>query len=110
MVYKLITTDKMEELLDEKIYYLLNVFKSEQAAKHLLNSIDEIYNNLEINPYIYRESQDFYLRSLHYHEAILSNMEYILIYRIEGKTVYILGIFNSRENYPEKMKIINMAE
>jgi plasmid stabilization system protein ParE len=110
MAYKLITTDKMEDLLDEKIYYLLNVFKSEQAAKHLLNSINEIYNNLELNPHIYRESQDSYLRLLHYHEAKLSNMEYVLIYRIEGNTVYILGIFNSRENYSKKMKIINMDE
>jgi plasmid stabilization system protein ParE len=110
MAYKLITTDKMEALLDEKINYLLNILKSEQAAKHLLNNIDEIYNNLESNPYIYRESQDFYLHSLHYHEAKLPNMDYILIYRIEGEIVYILGIFNSRENYPKKMKIINIDE
>jgi mRNA-degrading endonuclease RelE of RelBE toxin-antitoxin system len=107
MAYNLIITDEMEKLLNERIEYLLKVFKSEQAATHLLNGVDEIYNLLETNPYVYSESQDAFMKALHYHEAKVPQMNYILIYKIdeEKNAIYVLGIFNTRENYSDKIKI-----
>jgi hypothetical protein len=106
MAYNLISTDEMEDLLDEKVGYLLKKFKSEQAASHLLAGLDKIYSYLENNPFIYRESDDPFMKELHYHEAKISEMDYIVIYKIVGNTVYVLGIFNCLENYSEKMKKI----
>jgi plasmid stabilization system protein ParE len=106
MAYKLIATDEMEALLDERIVYLLSQFHNDRAASHLLDRINEIYDHLEDNPYIYRESQDPFLKAFHYHEAKVTDMDYIIIYKIVGNIVYILGIFHSLENYSEKMKII----
>ena len=42
MIYKLITTDEMNELLDKRIDYLLHVLNNKQAAEHLLSEIEKI--------------------------------------------------------------------
>lgn len=96
----------MDRLLDNSVQYLLYKIKNEQAANHLLSEVNEIYDRLEDNPFIYRESQDPFLNALHYHEAKVPEMDYIIIYKIVGTDVYLLGIFNTREDYSEKMKII----
>ena len=106
MAYNLVTTDEMDSLLDNCVYYLLNKLKSEQAAKHLLTGVDKIYDELEDNPYLYRESQDPFMNALHYREAKVPEMDYVIVYKIVESDVYILGIFNTRENYSDKMKII----
>jgi len=72
MVYNIIATDEMDMLLDNCVRYLLNKFKSEQAAEHLLTGVAEIYDQLESNPNIYRISRDPFMKSLEHHEAMLS--------------------------------------
>ena len=47
MAYKLIITEKAEELLDNLIYHLIYRLKNTQAAVHLFDSIDKIYDRLE---------------------------------------------------------------
>ena len=42
MIYKLITTDEMNELLDKRIDYLIHVLNNKQAAEHLLSEIEKI--------------------------------------------------------------------
>lgn len=46
MGYKLEITQKASEHLDQLLAYLLNSLKSDQAAKHLLSGIEEIYDRL----------------------------------------------------------------
>ena len=41
-------------------------FKSNQTAAHLLDGVEEIYDYLEDNHKIYRESQELFLHSFHY--------------------------------------------
>ena len=50
MAYNLRITKHAEELLDRLVYYLLYRLKNEQAARHLLDSINDIYERLEENP------------------------------------------------------------
>lgn len=45
MAYKLNVTEHAGELLDNLVYHLIYRLKNEQAAQHLLNSIDSIYDN-----------------------------------------------------------------
>lgn len=106
MVYNSIATDEMNMLLDNSVRYLLNKFKSEQAAEHLLSGAAEIYDQLESNPNIYRISRDPFMKALEYHEAKVNGMDYMIIYKIEEQNVYILGIFHTLENYAEHTKII----
>ena len=87
MHYKLVVTDEMDRLLDERVGYLIKEFKSNQAASHLLDGIEEIYDYLETNPEIYRESQDPFMRAFHYREAKVNGMDYILVYKILDDTI-----------------------
>ena len=106
MIYKLITTDEMNALLNQRIEYLTNVRKNKSAAEHLLSEVEKIYINLEQNPWIYRESQDPYMQAFHYREAKISHMDYLIIYKIVEQNVYLLGIFHSLENYAEIIRVI----
>ncbi len=103
MAYSLSITDKAEELLDNLLFYLVERLKNEQAGKHLLSMIEEVYNQLEDNPFVYRECKDPYLRSLGYREAVVPEMNYVVIFEVEEYEVTILGIFHQLENYPLKL-------
>ena len=48
MIYKLITTDEMNELLDKRIDYLVHVLNNKQAAEHLLSEIFKIRDKTKI--------------------------------------------------------------
>ena len=39
MAYNLVVADRADELIDERIYYLINRLKNYQAAGHLLDGI-----------------------------------------------------------------------
>lgn len=103
MVYNLIITEHADELLDNLVYHLLYRLKNQQAAKHLLDGIEDIYNRLEKNPYQFRLSQDLYLANKGYHEAIVPHMNYVVIFSITADTVNVVGIFHQLENYQTKL-------
>ena len=62
MAYKLVITEKAEELLDNHTYHLIYRLKNTQAAVHLFDSIEKIYDRLEENPFQFPESRDMILR------------------------------------------------
>ncbi len=103
MAYKLIVTKHADKLLDNIVYYLLYQLKSEQAAKHLLNEIENIYDRLERNPQQFPLSRDIYLASKGYHEAVVPHMDYVIIFDIGTDTVNVIGIFHQLENYQSKL-------
>ena len=57
MVYKLNVTEHADELLDKLVYHLIYRLKNDQAAKHLLDCIDVIYDRLEVNPFQFARVQ-----------------------------------------------------
>ncbi len=103
MNYKLIVTERAEELLDGLIRYLLYQIKNEQAAIHLLDSVEQVYSRLEENPFQFPQCRDSYLSQLGYREAVFLNMKYLIIFRIEEKNVYIIGVFHELEQYRNKL-------
>lgn len=104
MAYKLIITERADELLDNLVFHLLHSLKSEQATIHLLNSISKIYDRIQDNPYQFPICRDDNLKSKEYREAIVAGMNYIIIYRVEDMTVYIVGIFHELEEYKSKVE------
>lgn len=103
MGYRLIITDRAEELLDGLVNYLLYKLKNQQAAIHLLDNIERIYDRLEENPFQFPLSMDTYLLHKGYREAVLPDMNYVLIFKIEGNNVYVLGVFHQLEQYRKKL-------
>ena len=103
MAYKLVITERAEQLLDRLVYYLLFQIKNEQAAAHLLDEVSSIYERIEENPFQFPECRDAYLKSKQYREAASLEMNYVVIYKIEDDTVYVLGVFHGLENYWKKV-------
>lgn len=104
MAYNLIITEKAEELLDNLVYHLIYRLKNNQAAVHLFDSVEKIYDRLEENPYQFPESGDANLKRLGYREAVLIDMNYVIIFRVEEFSVYVVGVFHQLENYRKKIQ------
>ena len=104
MAYSLIITERADELLDELIIYLLCNLQNKQAAVHLIDSVSNIYNRIQENPFQFPTCKDEYLGSADYREAIIPDMNYIIIYRISMNVVYVVGIFHQLENYYAKVE------
>lgn len=103
MVYKLFITERAEELLDKLLSYLINDLKNVQAAIHLMDEVSKIYNRLEENPFQFPLCRDFYLRSKSYREAIITDMNYHIIFEIDRNVINILGVFHGLEQYELKL-------
>ena len=103
MAYKLIISEYADELLDNLIYYLIHRLKNEQAAKHLLDGIDSIYDRLETNPFQFPFSRDSYLANKGYREAVVPEMNYIIIFDVKTEGVNVVGIFHQLESYKTKL-------
>lgn len=103
MDYKLVISEYADELLDNLVYYLLYCLKNEQAAKHLLDGIESIYDRLETNPFQFPLSGDVYLANKGYHEAVVPQMDYIVIFDVREENVNVAGIFHQLENYQSKL-------
>ncbi len=103
MVYKLNVTEHANELLDNLVYHLIYYLKNEQAARHLLDNIDVIYDRLEVNPFQFSECRDLYLAKKGYREAVVPQMNYIIIFGVRADVVNIVGIFHQLENYQSKL-------
>ena len=103
MDYKLVISEHADELLDNLVYYLLYRLKNEQAARHLLDGMNGVYDRLETNPFQFPLSRDVYLANKGYHEAVVPQMDYIVIFDVREDTVNVVGVFHQLENYQSKL-------
>lgn len=104
MVYKLIITEHTDELLDAILHYTIDQLKNKQAAIHLLDEINNIYDRLEENPLQFPLSRDTYLANKGYHEAVCEQMNYTIIFSVKADVVNIVGIFHQLENYQKTIR------
>lgn len=103
MIYNLSITEKAENQLEDLVNYLLFRLLNKNAALHLLDSVERMYDLLENNPFQFPYSKDSYFASKGYREAVLLDMRYRIIFSVEGDTVYIKGIFHELEQYKYKV-------
>ncbi len=99
MAYKLRVSERADALLDELLNHLIYNCKNQQAAKHLLDSMNKIYNRLEENPAQFPYSRDDYLCAKGYQVAIISDMDYIIVFTVREDIVLVVGIYHQLENY-----------
>lgn len=104
MAYKLAVTEHADELLESALRYLVYQLKNEQAAVHLLDEMEKIYDRLEENPLQFPLSRDNYLADKGYREAVAGQMNYTVLFCVKADTVVIMGIFHQLENYWEKLQ------
>lgn len=103
MVYNLLITEKAAGQIDQLTDYLINTLKNPDAALHFLDELDSIYQRFKTNPFQFPKASDLFLPDKEYREAILLKMSYRVIFRIEEKTVYIICVFHTLEDYESKI-------
>ena len=103
MVYKLIITKRAEYLVDNLIGYILFNLKNQEAAIHLRNSVDKTITRIKENPYQFSRLIYKNYDKREYRGAIVENMKYIIVYKIVEDTIYIMGIFHTKEKFHEKI-------
>lgn len=103
MSYKLVVTERAEELLDNLLLYLAVNLKNKSASAHLLNGIESIYLRLQENPLQFPFSQDPILFYKGYRVAIVPEMNYIVIFSISEDIVNVVGFFHSLEDYSNRI-------
>lgn len=103
MVYKVFVTSTAKELLVRCLDYLRNVLMSPLAAAHLLSEFDRVIERLSDNPFQFPLCSDMLLKQHGYREALIRGMRYRVVFRAEGNTIYIIGIYNTLENYANKI-------
>lgn len=88
-----------EALADQEsiVHYLAVTLINHEAAKHFIGELEEIASLLEEMPGAFPFSSEPRLRTLGYQKALFMN--YVLLFRTEGKTVYIVRIFHQSQNY-----------
>ena len=104
MIYNLLIAERANGQVDKLADYLVNKLKNRDAAIHFLNGLDAIYQRLEKNPYQFPESQDVFLQRQGYREAYMTQMRYRVVFRVDGETVYVVGVFHMLENYVVKVE------
>ena len=103
MTYNLIITDHADKLIDNLMGYLFHKLRHPGAALHLMDGLDAVYDRLADNPLQFPESPDALLSRKGYREALLAEMDYRIIFRIEDLTVYIVGVYHCLEDYRKKI-------
>lgn len=101
MSYEIILSNEAHTDIDETLDYIANNLHNPIAARNLLDKIEEAYNELSLNPYMYAACDDARLRKEGYRKAVINN--YVMIYRVDDNSsiVYILRIFYGGRNYFE---------
>ena len=104
MAYKLIVSEHTDELIDGLVGYLVKKLKNPDAALHLMDGLESIYERLAESPMQFPESSDDFLRSRGYREALVPEMRYRIFFRIESRVVYIVGVFHTLEDFAQKLR------
>jgi plasmid stabilization system protein ParE len=103
MAYKLVITRHADALLNRLVSYLMVQKQNPQAAGHLLDAVNAVYDRLTDNPLQFPISRDLWLEARHYRVAVTLGMNYIVVFKVEESCVTILGVFHGSENYPDKL-------
>ena len=103
MVYNIEITDRAEKQIENAIQYLAVNIKSMQAANNLMEDINQAFALLEAFEASFSFCEDSYLASKGYRKFALKKHDYLIIYRVEENTVYLVGFFPVLENYREKL-------
>ena len=99
MAYNVKVTASAEKDLDAIVSYIVQELSNPQAAGHLLDEITKMYHVLADNPMIFPACSQPLLQR--YRKVTV--MRYVIIYCIDGETVYVERFFSQLEDYVNKL-------
>ena len=97
-MYKLVITELAQSDLDSIVNYIAVHLANPTAAGHFLDRVEECYESLKTNPYIYSKSNDIRLKE-DFRKAVIKN--YVLMFKVneKSKTVIIYRLFYGARDY-----------
>lgn len=100
-MYNLLITEAAEMDLDSIVDYIAVTLANPAAATTFLDQVEEGYQILRTTPLAYAACSDDVLRAKQYRKAVINN--YLLIYRVDQQTVYVLRFFFGRQDYARQL-------
>lgn len=104
MNYKVIITTDAENDLECSIRYLLEVKKSRQAAKNVLNDFMITVKNLENVAGSLRYCEHPKLSEFGYKRINFVSHRYFMSFRLDGNVAIVDKIFHELQDYESKIK------
>lgn len=92
MKYRLVVTPEAQQDVEEALAYYLKIRVF--LAQNFIETVQEKYNNLENAPHHY----SFFGNQKRLRSVSVQKFPYLIIFQIEGDTVYIFGLHNTHQN------------
>lgn len=99
MDYEVIISDKAQTQLDRFVYYIIAELGNEQAASSVLDDAEETKIKLSRLAGSIKLCDNPKLRELGYRIIRFRYHRYLMVYRIDGSTVYVEGIYHELQDY-----------
>lgn len=99
MTYKVVITRLAESQLESYVDYILNKFKSKQAAKELISDYKETVKSLSLLAGSLPLLNDSELRKRNIRKINFKKHRYLILYRIVGNIVSVEAIYHSLQDY-----------
>ena len=103
MAYKLVVTENAAQQIESIVDYIMYRLHNKQAAIDVINDVEKAYTKLRVMPEAFAYCYDRYLFAKGYRKLTLEKHQYIILYQIKDRVVYVNGVFHMLENYREKL-------
>ena len=99
MVYNIEITDFAFKQLDSILNYIINQLQNPDAAAAVMDDFDEAIIKLERSAGSLKPCEEAELAQHGYRRYHLARHRYVLLYRIDGRNVFIDRIYHELQDY-----------
>lgn len=99
MVYDVVLTSQAQLQFKQILGYLIYRLKNKQAAVNLTNDFDETVVRLSCTANALKVCDNAALQSKEYRTIRFRRHRYLMVYHIDGETVYVDGIYHELQDY-----------
>ena len=104
MDYNVVVTIDAEKDMEQYLRYLIFQKENKQAAQSVLNDFEDTKKKLSFVADSLQECENPRLRKRGYRCIRFLHHRYFMLYRIEGRRVFIDRVFHELQDYENKMK------
>jgi plasmid stabilization system protein ParE len=99
MDYNVVLTDAAEEQLDNILFYLARVLNNKQAARSVWEDALDTVDRLKNAAGVFKLCEEPELAKYGYRKINFKSHEYLMLYLIDGNTVYVDRIYHRLQDY-----------
>ena len=99
MDYEVVISEKAELQLDQFVHYILVGLGNEQAAASVLDDAEKTKERLSRMAGSLKLCDNTKLRALGYRIIHFGYHKYLMVYRIDGNTAYVEGMYHELQDY-----------